>query len=132
MFFKVLLPFMIGLVACAGQPSSIITSTSPLPAGVRGSVPASGSNCQYSFLGLIPITRAPNTQEALADAKEDSGCDVLTDVTVDESSFYAILFSARCIYVRGLGVSKKDLSDSVKHPSSLEQRLLESNLVEPN
>lgn len=99
LFFSCLL-----ISACAGKPSSIITATSPLPPGVRGTVPASGSDCQYHLLGLIPITSSPNTQSALSEAKEDCSCDVLTDVTVDENSFWVILWSGRCVHVRGLGV----------------------------
>lgn len=92
-------------VGCSGsQGPGLISSTSPLAPGVRGTIPASGSDCQTFFLGLIPITTSPNTQEALNDAKKSAHASVLTDVTVDENSFYWILFSHRCVRVRGLGV----------------------------
>ena len=104
-----LFTFCIGLLSgCAsGEHPQILTSTSPLPAGVRGTVPAYGSNCQTYLLGLIPISNTPDTQEALIEAKESADADVLTDVTVDHNSFYYILISRRCVRVRGLGVPRR-------------------------
>lgn len=104
---KAVLAILTGLLCgCAGQPSSMIASTSPLPPNVRGTVPASGDDCQYSFLGLIPLTASPNTQGALNEAKHDADSDVLTDVTVDHTSGYYLLFSNHCVHVRGLGVPR--------------------------
>lgn len=95
-------------LGCAGSHGpGLISSTSPLAPGVRGTIPASGSDCQTFFLGLIPVTTSPNTQEALNDAKKSAHASVLTDVTVDENSFYWILFSHRCVRVRGLGVEEE-------------------------
>jgi len=94
------------LSACSSKPSSIITSTSPLPPGVRGTVPARGSDCQFHLLGLIPVTSSPDTQNALTKAKRSADVDVLTDVTVDHNSGYYILFSNNCVRVSGKGVPR--------------------------
>lgn len=105
-------------VGCASRPSSIITSTSPLPAGVRGTIPASGSDCQYHFLGIIPLGTSPSTANALESAKEDAEVDVLTDVTVDHNVGYYILFSNRCVRVEGLGVPRDTLRRSLQRSNS--------------
>jgi hypothetical protein len=39
-------------------------------------------------------------------AKSAASADVLTDVAIDTSSGYFFLFSANCVHVRGLGVSR--------------------------
>ena len=92
--------------SCSGSPTTMVPSTSPLPPGVRGKTPAYGSDCQYFFLGLIPVSGSPNTQAALEDAKDNVDADVLTDVTIDHSGGYFILFSTHCVRVRGKGVPK--------------------------
>src|SRR5262245_24192720 len=92
------------LSACSGKPFSLVPSTSPLPGYVRGTIPADGDDCQYRLLGILPVTGAPNTQAALQEAKESAQAEVLTDVTIDETGAYFILFSNTCIHVRGLGV----------------------------
>ena len=99
--------------ACSSQPSSIIPSTSPLPPGVRGTIPARGSDCQLHFLGIIPLSSSPDTSVALQEAKESADVDVLTDVTVDYGGTYLILFSSRCVRVTGLGVPRSRLSGGV-------------------
>lgn len=99
--------------ACASRPSSIITSTSPLPPGVRGTIKTSASNCQYNLLGFIPVTTSPDTADALAEAKEDIDVDVLTDVTVDYNGGYYILFSNSCVEVSGLGVPRDMLREII-------------------
>jgi hypothetical protein len=92
---------------CASYPASVISATSPLPPGIRGTIPTHGSNCQYSILfGIIPVTSSPNTQEALNEAKLRAGCDVLTDVTVDRNSGWYVLFANSCVRVRGMGVPR--------------------------
>lgn len=101
--------FMFG---CVGRPTSIIPSTSPLPPHIRGDIETEGSDCQYRLLGLLPVTGAPNTQDALSEAKEDADVDVLTDVTVDHTGSYYILYGTSCVYVRGLGVSR-ELTDNI-------------------
>lgn len=105
--------FFIGLglliTGCSSRPSSLITSTSPLPPGIRGTIPASGSNCQVNLLGLIPITGSADSQDALDEAKEEADVDVLTDVTVDHGGVYLILFSTDCVRVRGKGVPREIL-----------------------
>ena len=93
------------LVTGCGLPANQITSsTSPIPGGVRGTVPVHGDDCQYKLLMLLPLTSYPSTQEALSDAKAACGCDVLTDVTVDDSWGTVLLWSWRCVNVEGLGV----------------------------
>lgn len=102
----VFLSALVLLAGCSGRPATMLASTSPLPPGVRGTIPAKGSDCQYRLLGLIPITTSPSTQSALEEAKEDAEADVLTDVTVDENWGYYILFSNNCVRVQGLGVDR--------------------------
>ena len=96
--------------ACSAIPTTMLASTSPLPPGVRGTIPAFGSDCQYYLLGIIPVTSSPNSQSALTAAKEDADVDVLTDVTVDHGGGYYILFSNLCVRVRGQGVERSVLS----------------------
>ena len=108
------LVFLLGLLllaGCSSRPSSIIASTSPLPPGVRGSIPARGSDCQFHLLGLIPVTTAPDTQNALNRAKRYADVDVLTDVTIDHNSGYYILFSNNCVRVKGMGVARSKLEN---------------------
>ena len=93
-------------VGCSSTPTTMVPSTSPLPPGVRGTIPAYGSDCQYYFLGIIPVTGSPNSQSALEDAKSDADADVLTDVTIDNGGGYYILLSTHCVRVRGKGVPK--------------------------
>ena len=98
------------LAGCfSSQAPTVMTSTSPVPIGTRGTIPAYGSDCQYFLLGLLPITFSPNTTAALDEAKRDAGCKVLTDVTIDDGSFYWLLFSTQCVRVRGLGVPDSQL-----------------------
>lgn len=89
----------------------MLASTSPIPAGVRGTIPAFGSDCSYYFLGLIPMSPSLDSQAALDDAKEDADVDVLTDVTVDHGGGYYILFSNLCVRVRGKGVERSVLEN---------------------
>ena len=103
-----------GLNGCSGMPSTIIPSTSPIPAGVRGTIPAFGSDCQYNLLGILPLNFSPNTQAALDSAKEDADVDVLTDVTVDYGGSYFILFSNNCVRVRGKGVPREVLAQAIE------------------
>lgn len=94
------------LSGCAARPTTMITSTSPLPPGVRGTIETSASDCQYRLLGLIPVTGSASTADALKEAKENIRVDVLTDVTVDNSGGYYLLFSNNCVRVSGLGVPR--------------------------
>lgn len=99
------------MTGCSNMPTTMLASTSPIPAGVRGTIPAFGSDCQYYLLGLIPITPSVDSQAALDDAKEDADVDVLTDVTVDHGGGYYILFSNLCVRVRGKGVERSVLQN---------------------
>lgn len=94
------------LTGCSSKPSSLVASTSPIPPGIRGTIPTHGSNCQTFFLGLIPLTGSPDSQDALEEAKERIDVDVLTDVTIDHGGIYVILFSTDCVRVRGKGVPR--------------------------
>ena len=103
--FTILFLLILLCSACAGLPSNQVSaSTSPLPGGVRGTVPVKGDDCQYRLLLFLPITSYPSTQSALSEAKQECGCDVLTDVTVDHSWGTVLLWSWRCVNVEGLGV----------------------------
>ncbi len=104
------------LAACSARPSSIITSTSPLPPGVRGTIKTSASDCQYNLLGIIPITSSASTESALDDAKSYINVDVLTDVTVDHSFGYYILWSNNCVRISGLGVPREELRQRAEFP----------------
>ncbi len=76
------------------------SALSPIAPGVRGTIPAYGSNCQFDLFGIIPVTHSLNTQAALDRAKESADVDVLTDVTVDFGASYYVLFSNNCVRVR--------------------------------
>lgn len=97
----------LGFTGCAGMPVGITSSTSPVAPGTRGTIPAYGSDCQFYFLGLIPITHSLNTQAALERAKMMANADVLTDVTIDFVGGYYILFSNNCVRVQGKGIPKE-------------------------
>lgn len=107
-FYTFLVLGVLAIIAGCSRsiPPTMATSTSPVHPGVRGTIPAYGINCQYYFLGLIPVTPSCNSQEALDEAKESADVDVLTDVTVDQSAAYYILFSNNCVRVRGKGVPR--------------------------
>ncbi len=94
------------LGGCAGIPITLAPSSSPVAPGVRGTIPAYGSNCQFDLFGIIPVTHSLNTQAALDRAKESADVDVLTDVTVDFGASYYVLFSNNCVRVRGKGVPR--------------------------
>lgn len=98
------------LAGCGARSTTIVASTSPVPNGVRGTIPARGSDCQYFLLGLIPLSNSPDTQDALEEAKKSADVDVLTDVTIDQGGIYAILFSTDCVRVRGKGVPRDALA----------------------
>jgi hypothetical protein len=98
---------LLSTIGCSSAPTTLVPSTSPLPPGVRGTIKAYGSDCQYYFLGIIPISGSANTQAALEDAKSDADADVLTDVTIDHGGGYYILLSTHCVRVRGKGVPKE-------------------------
>ena len=122
MYLKIISLVVLFLItACSSSmPTTIIPSTSPLAAGTRGTIEAYGSDCQYYFLGLIPITTTANSQAALDEAKESANADVLTDVTIDHGGAYYILFSNNCIRVRGKGVPR----EITNHSEIKEQSLL--------
>lgn len=105
----ILVGVFFSLIGCSSLSPSIVASTSPIQPGVRGSIEASGSNCQYNLLGLLPLTGALNTQDALNAAKNSANSKVLTDVTIDVTNSYYVLFSNNCVHVRGLGVPKQEL-----------------------
>ena len=100
----ILLTTLLG--GCAGMPITLAPSSSPVAPGVRGTIPAYGSNCQFDLFGIIPVTHSLNTQAALDRAKESADADVLTDVTVDFGASYYVLFSNNCVRVRGKGVPR--------------------------
>ena len=105
---------ILALSGCSSHPSSgsLITSTSPLQPGIRGTIPAKGSDCQYRFLGILPLNASASAAQALSKAKKNADSDVLTDVTIDHNSGYYILFSNRCIRIEGFGVPRKLLEPS--------------------
>ena len=100
------------LSSCSAAPSSLIAATSPVPPGVRGTIPTAGSDCQYSLLGVIPLSGSPNSQIALNKAKESADVDVLTDVTIDEDAGFFLLFSNHCVRIEGKGVPRALLSNA--------------------
>jgi hypothetical protein len=102
------------LSACANIPTALAPSSSPLPPGVRGTIPAFGSDCTYYLLGIIPVTTSGNAQVALDDAKQGANVDVLTDVTLEFGGGYYILFSNNCVRVRGKGVPRDVLEKALK------------------
>ena len=110
-YFRVTLSaaFAIVCTGCVSRPTTMITSTSPLPPGVRGTIRTSGSDCQYYLLGLIPVTGSASAADALDSAKRSADVDVLTDVTEDSSGGYYILWSNSCIRVSGMGVPRDRL-----------------------
>lgn len=94
------------LASCGSRPTTLVASSSPVPPGVRGTIPTHGSNCQYFLLGLIPISGAPDSQDALEEAKQRVDVDVLTDITIDHGGHYFILFSTDCVRVQGKGIPR--------------------------
>lgn len=109
-FIVLLLLVCSGNFGCGAKPTSLIASSSPVPPGVRGTIPTSGSNCQYFLLGLIPITGSPDSQDALDRAKSNADVDVLTDITIDHGGYYLILFSTSCVRIKGKGIPRDILS----------------------
>lgn len=91
---------------CASMPVALAPSSSPAAPGVLGTIPTRGVNCQFFFLGLIPMTHSIDTQAALDEAKKRADVDVLTDVTVDFIASYYIIVSDNCVRVQGKGVPR--------------------------
>ena len=100
------------LASCSSKPSSLIPSTSPIPDGIRGTIPAYGSDCQTYLLGIVPVTGSPDSQVALQRAKKSADVDVLTDVTVDHGGGYYILISNSCVRIQGMGVPRDVLAEA--------------------
>ena len=107
--YIVLVAFFAVFSGCSGIPAAMVASTSPLPPGVRGTIPTYASDCQFFLLGLgfLPLSTSIDTQDALQDAKDSANVDVLTDVTIDFGGGYYILFSTNCVRVAGLGVPRE-------------------------
>jgi hypothetical protein len=95
------------VMGCASRPATMLSSTSPLPPGVRGTLKTSASDCQYFLLGFIPLTGSASAADALEEAKSNVNVDVLTDVTEDSSGGYYILWANSCIRVSGMGVPRE-------------------------
>jgi hypothetical protein len=97
---------MMVTAGCMHRPGGIAPSTKPLAPGgytVLGKV--RGQDCVYYALGLIPVTGANETRNAVADALDKKKiADALVDVTVDGYFQYFILFSRACTQVHGTAV----------------------------
>ncbi len=104
LFSVLVIALAFSLSACGTRSIGLVASSSPLAPGIVGTIPVWGSSCQYSILGVLPLGRVHSTQRALQEAKDDVGVHALTDVTIDETYHYFILFSRSCVYVEGLGV----------------------------
>lgn len=102
---KILFSLVIVLLsACAARPVAMMTSSSPLSPGVRGTLKTQATSCQYHLFGLIPISSSLNSGKALESAKKQVNSKVLTDVTSDFTFGHYILFSNSCVRISGLGV----------------------------
>lgn len=95
------------IFGCQSHPVSLVPLTSPLAPGTKGTIPAAGSSCQWSVLGLIPLSGVPTTAEALEEAEENAHVESMTDVTIDETYRWFVLMSRVCISVEGMGVKNK-------------------------
>ena len=95
------------LIACSHTSGGIAASTIPLEPGsyrILGDV--EGGDCQYSILGLIPITGGNETKSALEDALGDiPNTTALIQVTSDTYNQFWILWSNNCTQVYGTAVT---------------------------
>ena len=93
---------------CVNRPGGIAASTTPLnnqEYQVLGNV--EGTDTHFALLGILPLTGANTTQEAVEDALTSKGADALLDVTVDFHWEYWILFSRSVTAVQGNAIRFK-------------------------
>ncbi len=96
-------------VGCASMPGGIAASNTPLhakPYTVIG--PTSATDSRFAILGIIPVTGANSTRDAVDDAKRNVGADALIDITVDCYTQWFILFTRTVTKVEAKGVRFKD------------------------
>ena len=90
---------------CTRMPGGIAASNIPLsPGGYTPLSHVGASDCKINLFGIIPISGANYTQDALEKAIGKSGGNALINITVESVSAYYILWSQTCTEVRGTAV----------------------------
>ena len=69
--------------------------------------PAEGSSVGIMLLGFIPIVQNTRFENAYAEAVQKGGGTRLTDITISEQWFYALVLNGYIFNVHGTAVGKK-------------------------
>lgn len=95
----IILLLAVVLNACALAPGGIAPSTTPLEGRKYHNLgPAYGKDSRFYLLGIIPITSANRTREAVNEAIASKNADALINVTV-ESSYQNWLVVSRYVTI---------------------------------
>lgn len=100
---------LVFFAGCAHYPGGISASSTPLEGrkySVLGRTTATDS--RISLLGILPVTPANTTRNAVDEAAMKAGGDALIDVTVESYYQYWILFSRDTIRVDGMAIRFED------------------------
>lgn len=94
------------LSGCLHQAVAMSPSSEPLAPGSYEKLgPASGQDCLWKLLGVLPITSGNTLQGAMRDALNDKdGTDALVQVTADTFTQFFIVISRECTQVDGVAV----------------------------
>jgi len=97
------------LIGCAHTAGGIAPSNIPLePGSYRELGKVVGGDCQYSLLGIIPLTGGNQTHSALEDALNDiPNTSALVQITSDTYNQYWILWSNNCTQIHATAVTTK-------------------------
>ena len=100
---------LLGLcLGCIRVPGGISSSTTPINSRAYSVIgEAYGEETHYDLLGIVPLSRANHLQNAIEDAKKQSGADALVDVTVESVKKVYILFTSYTVEVRGKAIKFK-------------------------
>ncbi len=103
-FRSVLFVTSIAFAGCTVYgPLQMAESNRPVTAKSLGSETKAvkGESCQDFLLG-IPLGKGNTLREALDAAKSSAGSSTLTDVSVDVSVFFALVYASQCTIVHGV------------------------------
>ena len=95
------------LIGCSHISGGIAPSSIPLEPGSYSVIgEATGGDCQYKLLGIIPLSGGNETHSALEDALTDvPNTTALIQITSDTYSQYWILWSNTCTQVHATAVT---------------------------
>lgn len=99
---------LLGSAGCLHAPGGVAASNIPLaPDGYSVIGKASGTDCLWSLLGILPVTSGNKTSNALEEALSDRNADALIQVTADAFTQHFLIVARTCTEVEGIAVRLK-------------------------